>query len=143
MQMQKDSLSTATISEATKAVTVNNENTISFWFWIALAEFLVIILLVYMARKRKIKLDFADVPDDKIKSVKSSKIDMDDLMKSINESKDIYKELSKLCHPDRFINSEKHDIALAIFQEISKNKRNYKELSILKKRAITELEIKI
>jgi hypothetical protein len=143
IQILNDSLTTSAMSSAIKVVAADAERSISFWFWIALVEFLVISLLIFRARKRKKYLDFIDVPDDVLKKAKSSDIDMGDLMQSINESKAIYKELSKLCHPDRFLNSEKHENALAIFQEISKNKRNYKELSNLRERAITELEIKI
>ena len=118
MQIQKDSLSTTAIPKATKAIITNVESSISFWFWIALLEFLIIALMIYRLRKKRTNLEFSNLPEDKLKSAKSANIDMDNLMNSINVSKDIYKELSRLCHPDRFINTEKHDSALLIFQEI-------------------------
>ncbi|MCH3884774.1 hypothetical protein [Tenacibaculum aquimarinum] len=67
---------------------------------------------------------------------------MDALMNNINSSKLLYKELSRVCHPDRFVNSDKQKIAEEIFKNISKNKRKFKELEILKERAINELKIK-
>jgi hypothetical protein len=143
IQTPKDSLQQKTISKVAEVVSENSDVSISFWFWIALLEFLIIALLIYRLRKRSRNLDFSDLPEGKLKSAKSANIDMGNLMNSINGSKDIYKELSRLCHPDRFINTDKHNNALLIFQEVSKNKRNYKELSNLRERAITELEIKI
>ncbi|MFP4846082.1 hypothetical protein [Winogradskyella sp. PE311] len=142
IQIQKDSISKPLIEKMTN-VSTNTDSALSYWFWIGLLELVIITVLIYKVYHKNKKLDFADLTDDKFKAAKSSKIDMNSLMQSINESKDIYKELSKLCHPDRFINSDKHDNALAIFQEISNNKRNYKELANLKERAIIELEIKI
>lgn len=44
-----------------------------------------------------------------------------------------------MCHPDKFVNTSKEKIAEEIFQEISKNKRNYEELVMLKDSAINEL----
>ena len=68
---------------------------------------------------------------------------MVNLMNSINGSKDLYKQLSRICHPNRYINSDKRQVTEEIFQEISKNKRDYKKLSELKQRAITELNINL
>jgi len=67
--------------------------------------------------------------------------DMDNLMNSINSSKSLYKELSRLCHPDRFIGDEKQNIAQEIFKEISKSKRDFGKLESLKERAKKELNI--
>ena len=77
-----------------------------------------------------------------MKNAKKSEIDMDNLMNSINGSKDLYKQLSRKCHPDRFINSEKQKIAEVIFQDISKHKRAYNKLLLLKKQAADQLNIK-
>lgn len=134
LQIQSDSLSSS--------ITVNSESMFnSYWFWVALLESVIILLLVVKLTKRKEILDLNDVSKEKMKSAKSANIDMDDLMNSINKSNEIYKELSKKCHPDRFINTEKQDLAEEIFQEISKNKRNYSALQELKNRAIKELNI--
>ena len=124
---------------------VNSETTsFSVWFWIALAELLIIIFLFLFLRLRKKNnnLKFGDVTKDKMRDAKKSDIDMNNLMNSINGSKELYKKLSRSCHPDRFINSDKQKIAEEIFQEISKNKRDFKILTELKEKAIIELNIK-
>ena len=68
-------------------------------------------------------------------------IDMSNIMDSINQSRDLYTKLCSLCHPDRFVNTPKEKIAEEIFQEISKNKRNFKELSLLKTREKIEMDV--
>ncbi len=114
---------------------------ISIWFWIALLELLCIVILILYSRKRKDNLKFGDISKEKLRNAKKSNVDMDNLMNSINGSKTLYKELSRACHPDRFINSDKQKIAEEIFQAISKNKRDFKKLSELKQRAVEQLKI--
>lgn len=140
-QVQNDSLTMTDISQKTENITNNIDNSISIWFWIALIELTIILFLIIKLRKKKSNLDFSDLTKDNIKSAKSTNIDMTNLMNSINGSKDLYKKLSRLCHPDRFVNSDKHQLAEKIFQEISKNKRDFNKLSELKQRAISELKI--
>lgn len=113
----------------------------SVFFWIAILEFIIIIFLVVRFKSKRNKLDFSDLERDTVKSAKSKKIDMDNLMNSINSSRDLYKELSKKCHPDRFINDPKHKIAEEIFQEISRHERNFEKLNLIKTRAINELNV--
>lgn len=55
---------------------------------------------------------------------------------------EIYNELKVKCHPDRFIGDvEKNATANRIFQEVTKNKMNYKRLQELKKEAEESLGI--
>lgn len=136
LQLKTDNVVTETISNT-------DSNSHSIWFWIALAELIIIAFLIFTIKKKKKDLKFADLSKDKIRNAKKSDIDMDNLMNSINSSKDLYKELSRTCHPDRFINSDKQKIAEEIFQEISKHKRDFKNLTELKQRAITELNINL
>ena len=126
------------------AGTIVNPETYSFsiWFWIALTELLVIAFLIFRLRKKNDNLKFGDVTKDKRRKAKKSTVDMNNLMNSINSSKDLYKELSRSCHPDRFINSNKQQLAEEIFQEISKHKRDFNKLTELKEKATTELSIK-
>jgi len=114
----------------------------SLWFWVALVEFIIIIILLLKFRKKENNLKFGDLSKDKIRNAKKSDIDMGNLMNSINGSKDLYKELSRNCHPDRFVKTDKQEIAEKIFQEISKYKRDFNKLNELKQRAINELNIK-
>lgn len=113
----------------------------SIWFLIAIVELVIIVFLLFRLRKKRNNLKFGDLPKSKLRNAKKYDVDMNNLMNSINGSKDLYKELSRTCHPDRFINSDKHKNAEEIFQDISKNKRDFKKLTELKERAINELNI--
>jgi hypothetical protein len=106
-------------------------------------ELVIILYLIIKARQVKQDLKFSGISRDKLKTMKRSNIDMNNLMHSINNSKELYKQLSKACHPDRFINTEFEQKANDIFQEISKNKRDFNALSKLKERAKKELNINI
>jgi uncharacterized protein YozE (UPF0346 family) len=125
------------------AETISNTDstTFSIWFWVAIIEFVIIVFLVLKLKKKGKDLKFGDLSKDKMRDAKKADVDMDNLMNSINGSKDLYKELSRTCHPDRFINSDKQKLAEEIFQDISKHKRDFKKLTELKERAITELNI--
>jgi hypothetical protein len=124
--------------EAIKQVTLSNESLFSnYWFWISFVELIIVILLIISRRNRS-----SDLNEDKIKSMKNAKVDMAGLMNSINSSKELYKELSKKCHPDRFVNTDKQEIADLIFQEITQSKRDFGALEKLKIRAEKELGIK-
>ena len=110
------------------------------WFTVALVEFILIIILL-LAGRQKVKND--ELKYQKIREAKSNKVDMNEVMQSIYGSKALYKELSSKCHPDLFVNTEKEVVANEIFQEISRNKRDYTRLNELKQRAISELGIKL
>lgn len=111
------------------------------WFWISVVEFLIIIFLIIFLKKKNSDLAFSDLPKDTMKNAKTKKIDMNNLMNSINGSRDLYKELSKMCHPDNFVNTDMQTIAEEIFKDISKDKRNYEKLLAIKERAKNELNI--
>jgi hypothetical protein len=134
LQIKSDSLTLASTSSSNGFLS-------STWFWISIIEFIVIIFLLNRVSRKKTELTFSDLPIDKHKNAKSTSIDMDNLINSINGSRELYKELSKICHPDKFLNSDKRKIAEDIFQEISKDKRNYEKLLAHKERAKKELNI--
>jgi len=125
--------------------TLNNSDSIftSIWFWISIIELIIIVYLIIKFSKKKENLAFSDISKEKLKEAQKTNIDMENLMNSINGSKELYKELSRLCHPDKFVNTDKQVIADKIFQEISKNKRNYNKLIELKQTAINDLNIKL
>lgn len=121
----------------------------SFWLWLAISEFLILLLLIIIVVRlyRKLKnnknLAFANVNKNELKKrMKHSSVDLDGLMDSINKSKSLYKKLSRACHPDRFINTDKHENAKDLFQEISNSKRDYKKLEAIEERAKNELNLK-
>lgn len=71
-----------------------------------------------------------------IKRIKEEQIDMQGLFSNISNRSDVgelYKELCKQCHPDRFENeSEKKAIAIELFTCVQNNRNNYSKLIELK-----------
>ena len=67
---------------------------------------------------------------------------MGGVMDDIFESRKLYDELKKVCHPDRFVNTDKYEIADKLFQEITKNKSNSQMLVKLKADATIQLDLK-
>lgn len=134
LQITKDSLDILSTGNA-----INFQS--SIWIWIAIIEFLIILFLIFKLNKVNNNLAFNDLTKKDIKKSQKSRIDMDNLMNSINSSRDLYKTLSKKCHPDRFVNTAKQDLAENIFQEISRNKRDFEKLNKIKLRAEKELNI--
>jgi len=115
---------------------------LSIWFWIAIAEFIILVFVVFRLRKIKPKLDFSHISKKEIKKMRKNEIDMDNLMESINSSKRLFHEMSRKCHPDNFNRNDQKKIAEQLFQEISSNKRDYHKLLELKHKAVAELNIK-
>jgi hypothetical protein len=113
----------------------------SIWFWIASIECILLIILIIKFKKRQKKLPFSDLSKSELKHSQKKTVDMENVMNSINGARELYKDLSKHCHPDKFINTEYQEPAAEIFKEISKHKRNYNKLSELRERAIIELNI--
>lgn len=71
-----------------------------------------------------------------IERIKAEQLDMQGLFSNINkrgEVEALFKELSKLSHPDKFENNpEKKDIAQKLFIQIQNNRNNYTQLMELK-----------
>jgi len=113
-------------------------NSTNYWFWIAIAEFVLILILLLV----KIKKQQPSTHEGKIlDEAKDADIDFKNLFDSINNSEALYNLLKKKCHPDRFLNPDQNKIADALFQEITKNKRNYNKLLELKIEAEKQLNI--
>lgn len=128
------------IADSIKTAITNGAQVESnLWVWIAIFEFVVIIALLYRWRIRSQKLNLKH--NMKEKSLKED-VDFRNIITSSFHTQPLYNELKVKCHPDRFPNDEiKKKIANALFQEISKNKTNYKKLVELKERAKQELYI--
>jgi hypothetical protein len=121
-----------------------------FWLSVATVELILIVLLLYKARPKKTKIVTTPEPQQNqlvdnnlFQACKETKIDMGNVIDSINKSRDLYKILSAKCHPDRFIDKELNRKADIIFQDITRNQRNYKNLLQLKEIAQTQLNITI
>jgi hypothetical protein len=118
-----------------------DSSNLNIWFWLSIIELIIIIILFLKLRRGKENLTFADLNKENLKKSKEATIDFGNVMNSINGSGELYKELSRKCHPDRFVDSPLQKLAEEIFQEISKNKRDFEKLSALKERAINELNL--
>lgn len=64
-------------------------------------------------------------------------IESQNVVESIFKSKKLYKELIKICHPDK--NPEKSQIATDLSQSLNENRYNYKNLIEIQKRIHEEL----
>ena len=118
---------------------INNEK----WLITSIVELGVIGYLtakLFKSKQRKNKISFEN---SIIGEARETNVDMENIILSINQSTELYKKLSHTCHPDKFANTEKEEIADKIFQNITRNKRNYKALLSLKEQAIEELGVTI
>lgn len=112
------------------------------WKYVSIVQIGVIAYLAYKLYSDKPKTHFNNVKRETVKEAASKEFDMENVVNSINKAKPLFKELSKKCHPDKFANSEKHETALMIYQNITDNKRNYGKLLELRELAEEELDIK-
>lgn len=90
------------------------------WFYVALVEFFFLLFII------TIKFRFQN--RNEISQMKKTEIDMPGVFDDLFKSKQLYDILARKCHPDRFIGSANHDLAQRLFQDLSANRRNYKEL---------------
>ena len=122
------------------AKTLSSMPSISIWFWVAMCEFFLILwLLLKTQGQKKRKLDFSEIKKSDLK--KSGSINMPNLMNSLFHSEELYKELSRKCHPDRFVNTPEQEIAEDIFQRITRNRRDYEQLKLIKEEANNRLKL--
>lgn len=66
-------------------------------------------------------------------------IDFNNVVSSSLLAKQLYDELKKIAHPDRFQDPEQIAKATELFQNIHQNKGDYNKLLILKDQVYTEL----
>ena len=120
------------------AVTTGNFQESDVWFYIAMVEFVIIFFLLLFAFRR----GTTRVEKQKLRESIKSDVDFQNIINSSFHATEIYNELKVKCHPDRFIGDvEKNATANRIFQEVTKNKMNYKRLQELKKEAEESLGI--
>ena len=125
-----------------KIVPVEKISTLnSVLIFIAIIELTIIVYLLYKLKTKKPIYNLSDLEIQGITKSKKSEINMDNLMDNIHSSKPLYKELSRKCHPERFVNDDRQNLAQEIFKEITKHEKNFEQLEKLKKRAISELNL--
>ena len=129
---------TDTLQGVAGAVTTGNFQESDVWFYIAMVEFVIIFFLLLFAFRR----GTTRVEKQKLRESIKSDVDVQNIINSSFHATEIYNELKVKCHPDRFIGDvEKNATANRIFQEVTKNKMNYKRLQELKKEAEESLGI--
>ena len=129
---------TDTLQGVAGAVTTGNFQESDVWFYIAMVEFVIIFFLLLFAFRR----GTTRVEKQKLRESIKSDVDLQNIINSSFHATEIYNELKVKCHPDRFIGDvEKNATANRIFQEVTKNKMNYKRLQELKKEAEESLGI--
>ena len=126
---------TDTLQGVAGAVTTGNFQESDVWFYIAMVEFVIIFFLLLFAFRTRVE-------KQKLRESIKSDVDFQNIINSSFHATEIYNELKVKCHPDRFIGDvEKNATANRIFQEVTKNKMNYKRLQELKKEAEESLGI--
>ena len=129
---------TDTLQGVAGAVTTGNFQESDVWIYIAMVEFVIIFFLLLFAFRR----GTTRVEKQKLRESIKSDVDFQNIINSSFHATEIYNELKVKCHPDRFIGDvEKNATANRIFQEVTKNKMNYKRLQELKKEAEESLGI--
>ena len=129
---------TDTLQGVAGAVTTGNFQESDVWFYIAMVELVIIFFLLLFAFRR----GTTRVEKQKLRESIKSDVDFQNIINSSFHATEIYNELKVKCHPDRFIGDvEKNATANRIFQEVNKNKMNYKRLQELKKEAEESLGI--
>jgi hypothetical protein len=128
-------------NDTTKNVIDSVADTFDIWMLVALVEMIIIVFLLHKIMKRKHGLS----DRERFKqNAMEGEIDFGNTIKSVFQAKQLYDELKKKCHPDLFPNdADKIKTANEIFQEISKNRHNFKKLLELKERAKQQLNINI
>lgn len=114
------------------------------WFWIAIAEFIAIVMvIIILFSSRQSKPSKKQMIRDNV--MKEGDVDFGQTIKTafdVKKAQALYDVLKKRCHPDIFSpDAEKVAIADDLFQEITKNKNNYKKLLELKEMAKEKLNI--
>ena len=138
--MNTDSLTQVADTMQYKANATGNANppdAHSWIYWAGGALTLGIIALTAALKRRTTQQEALK------QKLKSGTVDFDGLMNSAFHSQELYDELKKKCHPDRFsTNPQLVQKATEIFALITKNKYNYQALAKLKERAEKELHVK-
>lgn len=110
----------------------------SVWILIAIIEGILILcgFVIYRYKKTvRYQLKTEVLQED---------MDLSNIFNSAFNAEPIYKELSRVCHPDRFAPDEaKMQVADELFQRVAKSRNNIKELLNLKQEVREKLKINL
>lgn len=111
---------------------------INWWILIAAVEFLLIIVLLSLRKDKN-----SGRKRYKEEALKGT-VDFKNIVDSSFNAANLYGEMIRKCHPDRFIGDErKVEVANRLSAEISDNKNNIKRLEELRIEAREKLEVDI
>lgn len=131
-----DTLQTANVNQIVEQTTKESNP----WMWIAIIGMFIIVILLFVLLKK---------PKNKNRQIKEGilsegDIDFGNIMNSAFHAEALYKNLIKVCHPDRFApDKAKMEIATDISLQIGKNKYDVKALKELAEEAKCKLNIEI
>lgn len=113
---------------------------ISIWMIVAFIEAaLIIFLLIYKGRQNGEKRNSI-----KNKVMAEGEIDFANVLNSSFHSEELYNQLIRLCHPDRYApDEEKMAIANDISTRVTESRHSVKALESLRSEAIEKLNIKL
>lgn len=112
------------------------------WLYVLLGVSIVICILVVLY-VRNLSYRRNKSRETKQRILETSVVDFDNVINSAFAAKILYDKLKVKCHPDRFTDKGLNVEATRIFQEITKNKYDYKALLHLKEEATNKLKVNI
>ena len=117
-------------------------STSSNWLIYLLIGVIIVLLLILFFIISNMKMKHSKEYQAKQRILREEQIDWNNTM-YVFKAQELYNQLKVVCHPDRFTNPQLNSIATDLFQKITKNKTNYKELQKLKEEAIDKLNINL
>ena len=117
-------------------------STSSNWLIYLLIGVIIVLLLILFFIISNMKMKYSKEYQAKQRILREEQIDWNNTM-YVFKAQELYNQLKVVCHPDRFTNPQLNSIATDLFQKITKNKTNYKELQKLKEEAIDKLNINL
>lgn len=125
-------------NEAENALVLTSSN----WLIYLLIGVIIVLLLILFFIISNMKMKHSKEYQAKQRILREDQIDWNNTM-YVFKAQELYNQLKVVCHPDRFTDPQLNSIATDLFQRITKNKTNYKELQKLKEEANNVLKINI
>lgn len=116
----------------------------NLWMWISIFEVICIIGLLSILFLLGPRNKHTEIQRQFKANAQKENVDFNNIIVSSFHAGDLYNQLKKVCHPDRFSsNPELMSKADNLFQQITQNKHDLKKLQELKAEAMKELHINI
>lgn len=114
---------------------------INKWLIVSIIEFALLILLIilYLKSNKKHKSDDYFV-DEHVRKFKNTEVDFNNMFNSMFNSKELYDQMKKKIHPDRFPNDlEQNKLASKLATELNESKNDIGKLKEIKAMAEEKL----